>query len=120
MHFIPMTSERIEIILKQPELNKDFHNVKIFLSSLLQKYNRVCIHIFLMHAIEFVCTSHSIYGTCLFDCIEPHEQFYSYLAVVTITGDRAANLDLCLALTRLLAARVLLRVTPTATQDLHF
>jgi hypothetical protein len=26
-------------------------------------------------------------------------QFFSYLAAVTITGDRAANLDLCLALT---------------------
>jgi hypothetical protein len=27
------------------------------------------------------------------------EQFFSYLATVTIAGDRAANLDLCLALT---------------------
>jgi hypothetical protein len=32
-------------------------------------------------------------------CFEPHEQFFSYLAAVTITGERAANLDLCLALT---------------------
>jgi hypothetical protein len=32
-------------------------------------------------------------------CFELHEQFFSYLAAVTITGDRAANLDLCLALT---------------------
>jgi hypothetical protein len=30
---------------------------------------------------------------------ELHEQFFSYLATVTITDDRAANLDLCLALT---------------------
>jgi hypothetical protein len=30
---------------------------------------------------------------CLFICFESHEQFFS------ITGDRAANLDLCLALT---------------------
>jgi hypothetical protein len=36
---------------------------------------------------------------CLFDSLEHHEQFFSYLAAVTITGDRAANLDLCLALT---------------------
>jgi hypothetical protein len=27
------------------------------------------------------------------------QQFFSYLATVTITGDNAANLDLCLALT---------------------
>jgi hypothetical protein len=33
-----------------------------------------------------------------FVCFESHEQFFSYLAAVTITGDRAANLDLCLAL----------------------
>jgi hypothetical protein len=30
---------------------------------------------------------------------ESHEQFFSYLATVTITDDRAANLDLSLALT---------------------
>jgi hypothetical protein len=35
----------------------------------------------------------------LFVCFESHEQFFSYLATVTIAGDRAANLDLCLALT---------------------
>jgi hypothetical protein len=36
---------------------------------------------------------------CLFVCFESREQFFSYLATVTIAGDRAANLDLCLALT---------------------
>jgi hypothetical protein len=36
---------------------------------------------------------------CLFVCFESHEQFFSYLAILTIAGDRAANLDLCLALT---------------------
>jgi hypothetical protein len=36
---------------------------------------------------------------CLFVCFESHEQYFSYLATVTITGDGAANLDLCLALT---------------------
>jgi hypothetical protein len=34
-----------------------------------------------------------------FVCFEPHEHFFSYLATVTIVGDRTANLDLCLALT---------------------
>jgi hypothetical protein len=32
-------------------------------------------------------------------CLESHEQSFIYLATVTITGDRAANLDLCLSLT---------------------
>jgi hypothetical protein len=36
---------------------------------------------------------------CLFVCFESHEQFFSCLATITITGERAANLDLCLALT---------------------
>jgi hypothetical protein len=35
----------------------------------------------------------------LFVCFESHEQFFSYLATVTITGDGATNIDLCLALT---------------------
>jgi hypothetical protein len=35
----------------------------------------------------------------LFVCLESHEQFFSYLAIVTITGDGAANLDLCFELT---------------------
>jgi hypothetical protein len=50
------------------------------------------------------------------------KQYFSYLGTVTITSDRAANLDLCLDL-RLLAVRVLLRATPilsTATRDLRY
>jgi hypothetical protein len=35
----------------------------------------------------------------LFVCFEPQEQFFSYLADVTIAGDKAVNLDLSLALT---------------------
>jgi hypothetical protein len=35
---------------------------------------------------------------CLF-CFESHEHFFSYLVTVTITSDRAAHLDLYLALT---------------------
>jgi hypothetical protein len=37
----------------------------------------------------------------IFFFFESHEQFFSYLETVTIAGDRAANLDLCLALTAL-------------------
>jgi hypothetical protein len=43
--------------------------------------------------------THKCTGITSFVCFQPHEQFFSYLAAVTITGDRAANLDLCLALT---------------------
>jgi hypothetical protein len=56
---------------------------------------------------------------CLFVCFESYEQFFSYLATVTITDDGAANLDLCLALTAF-SSEVLLRATPTATRDLRF
>jgi hypothetical protein len=45
-----------------------------------------------------ISTSASMGKVCLFICFESHEQFFSYLASVTIAGDRAANLDLCLAL----------------------
>jgi hypothetical protein len=52
----------------------------------------------------------------LFDCLYPSKQFFSYPATVTITGDMAANLDLCLAL---LAVWIFfLRATPAATWDL--
>jgi hypothetical protein len=47
-----------------------------------------------MHASSKICVS-----PCKFVCFELREQFFSYLATVTITGDKAANLDLCLALT---------------------
>jgi hypothetical protein len=33
---------------------------------------------------------------CLFVCFESHEQYFSYVATVTIAGDKAANVDLCL------------------------
>jgi hypothetical protein len=35
---------------------------------------------------------------CLFVCLYPPEQFFSYPAAVTINGDRAANLGRCSAL----------------------
>jgi hypothetical protein len=54
---------------------------------------------------------------CLFVCLWPLKQFFSYLLAVTITGDRAANLELCLALVAFIS-EVLLLVTPTATLDL--
>jgi hypothetical protein len=50
----------------------------------------------------------------LFVCFESHEQFFSYLVTITITGDRAANLDLCLVLTAF-SMRVLLRNTYCGT-----
>jgi hypothetical protein len=31
---------------------------------------------------------------CLFVCFESHEQYFSYQATVTITGDGVANIDL--------------------------
>jgi hypothetical protein len=46
--------------------------------------------------VFFVCFESQMF---LFVCNESHEQFFSYQAAVTITGDGAANLDLCLALT---------------------
>jgi hypothetical protein len=30
-------------------------------------------------------------------CLDPHEQYFNYLAAVTITGNWTANLDLCIA-----------------------
>jgi hypothetical protein len=46
---------------------------------------------------EYLAVSHvDLLFVCF--CFESHEQFFSYLATVTITSDRAANLDLCLAL----------------------
>jgi hypothetical protein len=56
---------------------------------------------------------------CLFECFEPQEQFFSNLTAVTITGDKASNLDLFLA-GWFVAVRVLLSATPTATQDIRF
>jgi hypothetical protein len=55
----------------------------------------------------------------LFVCFESHEQVFSYLATVIITGDGAANLDLCLALTAF-SSEGFLRGTPTAKRDLRF
>jgi hypothetical protein len=45
---------------------------------------------------EILRNAACMHFVCLF---ESHEQFFSYLASVTITDDGAANLDLCIALT---------------------
>ena len=51
------------------------------------------------------CTSNDFFkvsggcSLCLSVCLASHEQYFSYLATVTNAWDRAANLDLCLALT---------------------
>jgi hypothetical protein len=55
----------------------------------------------------------------VFVCFDSHEQFFRYLATVTITDDRAANLDLCLALTAF-SNKGFLPATPTATRDFRF
>jgi hypothetical protein len=48
----------------------------------------------LINSIHISINSTKIdFFVCLF-CFESHEQFFSYLVTVTITGDRAANLDL--------------------------
>ena len=51
---------------------------------------------YIIPIIHIVCL---VLGFCLFVCFELHEQFVSYLAAVTITDDKGANLDLCLTLT---------------------
>jgi hypothetical protein len=58
----------------------------------------------------------------LIDCFKPHEHIFSYLTAVTMSGDWTAKLDLSSALTllQLLAVKVILHATPTATQDLRF
>jgi hypothetical protein len=61
---------------------------------------------------------------CLFVCLtvlsEPHEQFFSSLAAVTITGDRTENLDPCLALRAFSSEGFFYSATSTATRDLRF
>jgi hypothetical protein len=52
----------------------------------------------ILHRPSLLSSNSENKSFCLFICFKPHEQFFSYLAAVTITGDRAANLDLCLAL----------------------
>jgi hypothetical protein len=56
----------------------------------------------------------------LFVCFGSHEQFFSYLATLIVTGNRAVNLELCLEHLHLLAVMVLLRATVTATRNLRF
>jgi hypothetical protein len=95
-------------LLTPPSLTFSF-NPRNFIDPLKKKiliYSKYKTHLFL-------------HTFCLFICFESHEQFFSYLATVTIAGDRAANLDLCLALTAF-SSEVLLRATPTATRDLRF
>jgi hypothetical protein len=55
-----------------------------------QRY--VCVYQDIGRTPRVITTSSNV-------CFESQEQFFSYLATLTITGERAANLDLCLALT---------------------
>jgi hypothetical protein len=54
---------------------------------------------------------------CLFDCLLPPEQFFSYPAAITIIGGRATNLDLCLAFMAF-SSEGFLCAKPPATWDL--
>jgi hypothetical protein len=79
-------------------------------------YQQFCLRIH-VHLAEKI---NEKYFVCLLVCFESHEQYFSYLASVTITDDRAsANLDLCLALMAF-SSEGSLRATPTATRNLHF
>jgi hypothetical protein len=49
--------------------------------------------VYISQLIKYAKACSTYFFVCLF------EQFFSYLVTVTITGDRAANLGLCLALT---------------------
>jgi hypothetical protein len=53
-------------------------------------------------------------------CFKPPEQFFSYPAAVTITGDRAANFGLCSALRVFEQGGIFIVPTPTVTRDLGF
>jgi hypothetical protein len=54
-------------------------------------------------------------STCLlFICLKPHEQFFSYLAALTITGDKAADLGQCSAFRAFEQGGVF--IVPTATR----
>jgi hypothetical protein len=72
--------------------------------------------------VESTCIITRYIGRFALECLfvlSRTSNFFSYLAAVTITVDRSANSDLCQHL-RLLAKRVLLRATPTATWNLRF
>jgi hypothetical protein len=56
------------------------------------------IHVSCMLKLFYIFVHNMWSKNCLFICFESHEQLFSYLATVTITDNRAANLDLCLAL----------------------
>jgi hypothetical protein len=75
-----------------------------FFFSLVCLFFYICVFWgFFFFAFVFVCLFVCLFVFCLFifllDCLELHEQFFSYLVAVTIAGDMTANLHLCLALT---------------------
>jgi hypothetical protein len=53
--------------------------------------------------MQHPCLQNKVVWFGLFICVESHEQVFSYMATVTITGDEAANLMLELTTSRLLS-----------------
>jgi hypothetical protein len=84
--------------------------MKIFSKIFWVKYSDCGLHVLCLadHDIELTAGVAARQGSFLFWtvdfsmwlclCFLPREQFFSYLAAVTITGDEVANLDLSLAL----------------------
>jgi hypothetical protein len=58
----------------------------------------IVLHVTIIPLYNLTCFL-CLFSFGVFFFFELHEQFFSCLATVTITGDRAANLDLFLALT---------------------
>jgi hypothetical protein len=76
--------------------------VIIYISSLISKLLLHCsyhIHLLCDVCFCFCFFCFCFFFVCLFVRFQLHEQFFSNLATVTITDDREANLDFCLALT---------------------
>ena len=86
----------------------------------LKKYKSIA-ELFAIHAVHIYVSQNAI-GTLrmdLFVCFEPPEQFFSYPAAVTITGDcQGCKFRPMLGPQGLWAGRDLYRATPTVTWDL--
>jgi hypothetical protein len=65
---------------------------------------------------ERTCQTHNVAFICFILLFIAARAIFTYLAAVTITGDRAANLDLCLA-PMAFSSGFFFRVTATATRE---
>jgi hypothetical protein len=99
------------------ELSRVFFNVIFFYISFLLF---IYLFMFFLQNIHW-CKIFNMYNPSLkmnetstfIGLFHPSEQWIRYLAAVSITGDRAANLDQSF----LISVRVLLRATPVAKRD---